>query len=934
MILFLLIDYSMYGQYMKFGLPEVHNHSVREYKSGAQNWDVSYYNGHVYFANNDGLLTFDGNNWVTFKTPNETIIRSISISDSGKVYVGAQNELGYFDTSRAGELKFTSILTDKINDLNEIWHLECIKDDIYFSNNDKLFLKSNGALNEVEDVKNITYMTQVDGSIWVICGNSILKKIKNGIIVEKIEAKLLRNKIAAAIYQGFNDKIFIATENHGIYQYSKNTLTVWETNCDNFLKQNQISSVSYSNKQGLLIGTDLGGIVKINAEGNATIHLNKRNGLHNNSISCSEFDEFGNLWLGLYNGIDEVNLNQSLYKFYPDNELQGPIYDVDRWEGKLFFSTSNGLFYIDEKEYYNPIVKTPFILVHGTADQTWSTDVIKGHLYCNHHNGVFKVNLDLTTTQLTKTGAWKFEGLENGNYALGHYSGVSIFKIGQNNILEYSHEVEGISESCRILTYDKFKNLWISHPFKHIFKVNFSENYTRNEISIFNNNNGLEEDLHNYVINIFGHCYATNKKGVYKYNHKRNVFEKDSLLNQIVSRDNYIRRIKNINDKLWFITDKSTFAYKKESSGITTEFNKINTLNINTKENYVGGFEDLFELSDSTLIIPTQEGAYFYNSDSEKTYNQKVVIKNISLPEFQDSILYYGFGEVPSIELKSNENSLKFTFGLTEPSSKNENFYSTQLIGTKDHWSNWHLENTKEYTNLSNGNYQLLVKTKNNRNIESEIYTLEFSIKTPWYKSTMAILFYSICFLAFLLAIIYIPKKKYEEKTAILENENQTKEELLSIIKKEKLEDEIRFKNQELASSALHLLQKNQTLTSVKNKINSLKDKPVNVKIKKDLNEIISIIKSDLRLDEDWSKFSLHFDRVHQDFIKKLKSKYPQLSIKDHKLCAFLKMNLTTKEISPLLNISVRGVEISRYRLRKKLGLDRSVDLSDFLNEL
>jgi len=106
------------------------------------------------------------------------------------------------------------------------------------------------------------------------------------------------------------------------------------------------------------------------------------------------------------------------------------------------------------------------------------------------------------------------------------------------------------------------------------------------------------------------------------------------------------------------------------------------------------------------------------------------------------------------------------------------------------------------------------------------------------------------------------------------------------------------------------------------------------LKIKKDLNEIISIIKSDLRLDEDWNKFSLHFDKVHQDFIKKLKIKFPELSTKDHKLCAFLKMNLSTKEISPLLNISIRGVEISRYRLRKKLELERSVDLNIFLNEI
>ena len=102
---------------------------------------------------------------------------------------------------------------------------------------------------------------------------------------------------------------------------------------------------------------------------------------------------------------------------------------------------------------------------------------------------------------------------------------------------------------------------------------------------------------------------------------------------------------------------------------------------------------------------------------------------------------------------------------------------------------------------------------------------------------------------------------------------------------------------------------------------------------RKEIKKIISLLRSDDRLEDDWSNFTIHFDAAHQDFLKRLKVNYPKLTPKDQKLCAYLRMNLTTKDIAPLLKISVRGVEISRYRLRKKLSLDKETNLNAFMME-
>lgn len=97
---------------------------------------------------------------------------------------------------------------------------------------------------------------------------------------------------------------------------------------------------------------------------------------------------------------------------------------------------------------------------------------------------------------------------------------------------------------------------------------------------------------------------------------------------------------------------------------------------------------------------------------------------------------------------------------------------------------------------------------------------------------------------------------------------------------------------------------------------------------------LISQINSSLEHDSDFDVFQSNFDIIHQDFFKILDEKYPQLSRNDKILCAYLKMNLSSKEIAPLLNISIRGVEVNRYRFRKKMNLDRYVNLSEYMNNL
>ncbi|MBK8828456.1 MAG: hypothetical protein IPO26_17660 [Saprospiraceae bacterium] len=145
------------------------------------------------------------------------------------------------------------------------------------------------------------------------------------------------------------------------------------------------------------------------------------------------------------------------------------------------------------------------------------------------------------------------------------------------------------------------------------------------------------------------------------------------------------------------------------------------------------------------------------------------------------------------------------------------------------------------------------------------------------------------------------------------------------------MEAELLFKTKELGLSTMHLVQKNEAINKLKIELSKIVKKVNDPEVKREIKSMVSIFSDDERLDDNWESFAQNFDQVHNDFLSRLKAQYPQLSPRDLKLCAYLKLNLTTKDIAPLLNISVRGIEISRYRLRKKMDLPNNISLNDYM---
>jgi len=291
-------------------------------------------------------------------------------------------------------------------------------------------------------------------------------------------------------------------------------------------------------------------------------------------------------------------------------------------------------------------------------------------------------------------------------------------------------------------------------------------------------------------------------------------------------------------------------------------------------------------------------------------------------------------------------NSVSFKFANPSFEASGNITFSYRLVGFEHNWSLWDKSTYKEYTNLSEGSYTFELKVNILNVPDEKVYAYSFDIDPPFYRSGWAYLFYALILILILLGNLFFIRKRIrnirlreieKHEKALLEKETVFKEKALIAekeiihLRNESLQNEIEHKNKELANTTLHLIHKNKILNNIKYQLNDLMDKSLPQTKRNEIEFVISKINKELKNEKFQELFEGYFDGVHQDFIIRLKEKHPDLSPKELRLCAYLKMNLSTKEIAPLMNISIRGVEIGRYRLRKKLDLEREENLISYL---
>lgn len=926
------------------GIPEIINYSKKQYNAGAQNWDFRQdRQGIIYVANNEGLLTFDGKRWLLYPLPNKTIVRSVLIGDDGNIYVGGQDELGYFSPNQQGKLVFTSIiasLNESSKNFGDVWDIVPFKKGVYFRTAYKIFRWLSGKITVFNAPQEFSYIESCNDRLITHDYKAGLLSIeKNSLLPLSITEKDTQipqgDGVTAIVCIGENNAI-VTTLKNGLFLLRQNQLEKIKSANSTLFANERIYSATNINNEWVAIATTNGGVYIIDHEGNIIQHFARTEGLQNNNILSIFLDKEKNLWLGLNNGIDFIANNSAIKNISPQlNEESGYTAIVEN--KKLYLGTSNGLFVVPLQPARDiSFSKVHFSLVANTRGQNWGLKQINGKLLLGHHDGAFEIREQTATPFSSYAGFWNFVPFGNGIIA-GNYRGL-LFMEGKNQV-----PIANFNESSRFVAVDSNNNIWVSHPYHGIFKIDSTKILTR-----YGQKHGLPSDLNNHVFILKNKIKIATSNGIYQYNSTTNLFEPDQFyMNLLGSKSiRYLKEDKEGN--IWFINEKNIGV-------IDLSLDQPQIIDIpELKNKMLSGFEMIYPLDEHNIFLGGERGFYHinYKKYKENTPPLNIQISTVSIGKNLDSLLFGGYFnklDLPAVQLEENIpsvdypfNNIRIEFAASQHGFINNLVFSYKLKGLEKEWSTWNNKTEKEFTNLTPGKYIFEVKARNNFGIESAIAKYSFTILSPWYKTIWAISFYSVLVLLTLFRLYYWQKKKFIEQQLLFEEEqsklvyihdlelSKTEGELVAL-RNENLETDLNFKNTELASSALHLVKKGELLTKIKTELNQVAKKIDNEYAITELKKIIKTLNEDDQLDEEWEYFTKHFDKVHSNFIISLKTIHSNISNNEIKLCAYLRMNLSTKEIAQLMNISVRGVEISRYRLRKKLNLSTEVNLFNYL---
>ena len=940
------------------GLPEVINYYKKNYNAGLQNWDIKQdRNGIIYCANNEGLLSFDGKYWKLNPLPNKTIVRSIEISKDGKIYAGGQDEIGYFSPTSNGKLQFTSLINlipAKDRSFGDIWDIVEYDKNVFFRTNTKIFKISD---NKVATVYNASsewfFLGSANGKLFAQDSKNGLFYFENGNWKPVSTINILpNNDPVTSILPLKNDSLWITTLKHGIYLLSNKIQSRPVLPTLNQISTERIYAATSINSETFALATNNGGVYIIDIHGQLVQHFSKKEGLQNNNILSILVDRNSNIWLGLDNGIDLVEYNSSIKHIAPIDQ-EGSGYTTMIFNKNLYAGTSSGLYAAPIQNIKDlSFSKGTFSLVTNTTGQNWKLAITNNKLLLAHHDGTFVINANnATEIPSDDLGFWNYIPLSNNSlntrFVAGNYKGIAFLDLKDNSI-SIDKNIPGFNESSRYIAVDNNQNIWVSHPYHGVYKLTKTET-GEYKIQTYSSNNGLPSSLNNQIFKIKNQILAATENGIYIYNEPKNIFEPSEQFKKILGQQSIRYLQEDADGNIWFFHEKNL--------GVIDYSNNKTTLiyfpELNNK--LLSGFEFIYPFNNNNIFIGGENGFYHINYENYKSNAPKadIQIRSVRITgSSNDSLLFGGYyknlndlpvqskNNIPAIT--SNWNTIHFEYASSIFGIQSNIEYKYRLKGIYNDWSEWTGKTEKEFNNLPAGTYSFEVIARNNLGIESTPVTYNFEILPPWYKSLIALIIYFLIFCCSIVFFYRYQTLKFKEQEQKHDEEqkkmqyyyqleiNKTENELVAL-KNEKLISDINFKNTELATSAMHLVQKGELLTKIKADLNTIMKGTDNPKTAAELKKMIKILSDDDRIDKDWEQFSQHFDNVHSDFSIALKEKHPTISPSELKLSAYLRMNLSTKEIAQLLNISVRGVEVSRYRLRKKLDIPTEITFYDYL---
>ncbi|MEP4094734.1 two-component regulator propeller domain-containing protein [Reichenbachiella sp.] len=929
-------------------------------------------NGFMWFGTYRGVSRFNGYEFTSFlfneNEPNalhNNVISCMLEDYTGKIWIGSYKfGIGVFDPHlesfthvQGGRADSLMLANNSINTLfedseNNLWvgtehGLSMISAD---RKSFKKFYESDTSKNTLNDETIYDIAEGPMGRIWIATGHSNLcyydKQTGQFTQVDYTDVSLNNgsDNYQKKIY--FQDSLLWVTSNKG----GLSKLNIISNNKKSYLPDFSnrgpsawkiMDMLAFEGK--LWLGTDGGGLDIFDPE--TEIFTNYKNTRNDQSSLTSNVlwslcrDRQDNIWIGTYQG--GISKYDALSNFFHltenepsnPNSLSGkPIISLcARPEGGLWIGTDWG--------------GLQLIKPDGTFDQfVWqqhqnslSTNVVKSLCYDRNGNLLIGTYNHGLSSYDTKTGQFKHFSSGNELNSLSHNNIWSMYTDSRGitwlgtlgaGIATYNPDKESFSrpdvgyrEGGQLLVFQIFEdsqsNLWFSTDSGVIFYNRRTERWEPFLLSdrIENSNHEM-----NYVKSVIEdkshHIWFATSAGLIKYMPENETYELiDQLRDQLdlpvldMAEDDYGNLILIAKTNILqfdLLKEKATNYYISDNSFTTGAL-----LKKPSGEIILGGFNGLTTFHPKDLRKNDFEPSVFLTEFHVFNESQKPLHNNSPL----DTVIT--FDKELNIDFQQSVINFKYTaLNYTQPE---RNQFAYKLEGFDQDWNYVGNRRIATYTNLNPGTYTFKVKASNNHGVwNEEGKSIELNVRPPFWKTTW---FSFLSTLLILMSLYSVYRMRITQVKRRFENRTLKNEREMIGLKNANLKEQLNATKSELTNITMNYLHKNQKLQQIRQKIeDSVTD--ANQALKGKMNRIVKEIDKEIQDHEYWDKFEHQFNKSHDNFLGRFKQTYPDLSKRELRICAYLRMGLDNHEISTLMNVAVRTVETSRYRIRKKIDLE------------
>lgn len=918
-------------------VPIVTAYKTSDYKAGIQNWAIAQdRNGIMYFGNNKGLLEFDGNFWKLHELPNKGIVRSIYL-DKNRIYIGSFEEFGYFAPDNRNRLTYHS-LKDSVRNYtfhnDEIWTIVKWNNQIFFHSFGSLFVYDQTNVTQIPlsalplnlfPIGNSCYSQQIKGNLCEFNGKEF---------TELITRKQLKGCSIVAGVPHKNGILFF-TNNAGGFVWKNSQLKEWHTDCDEDFKKYTINHAIMTKDSCYIIGTLSNGLYALDKNGKKLWVENARVNLHNNTVLGLYCDKDNNIWAALDDGIVYIQSNSLISYYKPPLPNIGMIYDVSVQKEGTYIASNQGLYLFNKNQLQQ---------VRKMEEQTWYIKRIGEQTFCGHNKGTFLISgLDAFPVSEAQGGMCLKElKIGEKSYLIGGtYGGIDLYQEASNGQYKYLHQLKGFHHLAASIETDSEGYIWVKHLRKGIYRLQLDKDMQNLKVTKEINRLGNIENGNYCLGKINGEIVMTNGTAFYKYVPSSDSIVPHTALNRQANILEGIHSIRHAyNNVYWFAGTRKAYKVLCNQDSYKIQeiipYSMFNEQNMEERSNIIcdRGGQHAYLCLNNQLVRITTDSTILYTNPVKP---QLRIADMHALNESNDSTV---------LLLPNADNKIAYTyntirFRLSYPAYSDHNYgIRYQLEGLSEQWTEGERDLQKTYSRLPAGTYRFKAEIYNHNQVLATTQ-VSFSILPPWYLNSWAIVIYILTGILTVgglqyWAYTYVKKKKdkvLEQERMAHQAAMQQQENRIIKLEKEQLEADLRFKSKELSGVVMTNIAHQEFLTSLEKEIQQLKitEKSVN----RCMDKLLMLIHNNMVSDEEsWQTFLSNFDRIHENFFRTLKDKYPELTPNDLRFCALLRLNMPTKEIAQFLNISVRGVETARYRLRKKLHLAQEESLTEFMIEL